>query len=65
MDDSFAQEVGAGAAAHLSFDRFDPVDVAFGGAGAAGQGESVGDGGEVLADPGGEAGHVPGEAVKW
>jgi hypothetical protein len=31
MDDAFAQEVEAGAAVHLSFDRFDPVDVAFGG----------------------------------
>jgi hypothetical protein len=32
----------------------EPVDVAFDGAGAVGQGEPGGDGGEVLADPGGE-----------
>src|SRR6266487_6327405 len=54
MDDAFAQQVEAGAAVHLSFDRFEPVDVAFGGAGAVGQGEPGGDGGHVLADPGGE-----------
>ena len=54
MDHSFAQQVEAGAAVHLSFDCFDPVDVAFGGAGTVGQGERGGDGGEVLADAGGE-----------
>ena len=54
MDDAFAQEVEAGAAVHLSFDRFDAVDVAFGGSGAVGQSQAGGDGVDVLADPGGE-----------
>jgi hypothetical protein len=51
MDDSFAQKVEPGAAAHLSFVCFGPVDVAFSEAGAAGQGESGGNGGEVLYAP--------------
>jgi hypothetical protein len=39
MDDAFAQQAEAGAAIHLSFDRFEPVDVAFGSAGTVGQGK--------------------------
>jgi hypothetical protein len=54
MDDAFAQQVEAGAAVHLPFDRFDPVDVAFGGTGAVGQAQPGGDRGQVVADPGGE-----------
>jgi hypothetical protein len=54
MDDAFAQLVEAGVAVHLSFDGFEPVDVAFGGAGTVGQAQPGGDGGQVLADPGGE-----------
>jgi hypothetical protein len=44
----------AGTAAHLPLEGFEPVDVAFGGPGAAGQGEPGGDGGQVEADPSGE-----------
>jgi hypothetical protein len=54
MDDAFAEEVEAGAAVHLPFDCLDPVDVAFGGAGAVGQGQSGGDRGQVEADSFGE-----------
>jgi hypothetical protein len=32
IDDALAEEVEAGAAVHLSLDRFEPVDVALGGA---------------------------------
>jgi hypothetical protein len=54
MDHAFAKQVEAGAAVHLSLDRFEPVDVAFGGAGAIRQGEPGGDGVQVVADAGGE-----------
>jgi hypothetical protein len=53
--DAFAQEVWVRPPVHLSFDHLDAVDVAFDGAGAAGQGEAVCDSGPVLAQPGGEA----------
>ena len=54
VDDAFAQQIEAGTAVHLSFDRFEPVDVAFDGPGAMGQAQPGGDRGQVVADPGGE-----------
>ena len=53
-DDALAEQGEAGSAVHLAFDHLDPVDVAFDFAGAVGQGEAVGDGLLVGADPGGE-----------
>ena len=54
-EDAAAEEVEVGAAVHLPLDRFDAVDVSFDGAGAVGQAEAVGDGGEVALDAVGEA----------
>jgi len=51
---AFSQQGQAGAAEHLAFDHFEPVDVAFGWAGAVGQGQAVADGVEVAAQVGGE-----------
>jgi hypothetical protein len=48
--DALAEQVGFGAAIHLSLEHLDAVDVAFDGAGAVGDGEPGGDGGPVLAE---------------
>ena len=53
-EDASAEEVEVGAAVHLPLDHLDAVDVSFDGAGAVGQAESVGDGGEVALDAAGE-----------
>jgi hypothetical protein len=53
--DALAEQVGFGAAVHLSFDHLDAVDVAFDGAGAVGDGEPGGDGGPVFAESFAEA----------
>jgi len=53
---AFSQQGQAGAAEHLAFDHFEPVDVAFGWSGAVGQGQAVADGVEVAAQVGGERG---------
>ena len=43
-EDAAAEQAGAGAVAHLAFEHFDAVDVAFDGARAPGEAESVSDG---------------------
>jgi len=53
-EDAFAEQVEVRAAVHLSFEHLDPVDVAFDGAGAVGQGQAVRDGGVVSFESGGE-----------
>src|SRR5262249_49370723 len=52
---AFAEQVQAGAAEHLAFEHFEPVDVALDWAGAVGQGQAVADGVQVAAQVGGEA----------
>ena len=42
QQDSFAEQVEAGSAIHLSFEHLDPVDAAFDGSGAEGQVQSGG-----------------------
>src|SRR5262249_28457625 len=54
QEDSLAEQVEAGAAIHLPFEHFDPVDVAFDLAGAVGQGQAVEYGGMVALEPGRE-----------
>src|SRR5215472_11810442 len=53
-EDAAAEQVGAGASVHLSFEHLDAVDVAFDGAGAPGKAEPVGDGVLVGAQAGDE-----------
>src|SRR5262245_61002649 len=61
---AFAEQVQAGAAEHLAFEHFEPVDVALDRAGAVGQGQAVADGVQVAAQVGGEAGQR-GEGVAF
>src|SRR6266550_7246934 len=51
---AFSQHGQAGAAEHLAFEHFEPVDVALHWAGAVGQGQAVADGVEVAAQVSGE-----------
>src|SRR5205823_5535511 len=51
---AFSEQVEAGAAEHLAFEHFEPVDVALHWAGAVGQGQAVADGVEVAAQVAGE-----------
>jgi hypothetical protein len=53
-EDSSAEQVGAGASVHLSFEHLEAVDVAFDGIGAPLEAESVGDGVLVGAQAGGK-----------
>jgi hypothetical protein len=53
--DALAEQVGFHAPVHLPFDHLDAVDMAFGGAGAVGDGEPGDDGGPVPAESAGEA----------
>jgi hypothetical protein len=55
---SLAQEIETGSAVHLSFDRLDPVDVAFDKARAVRQCQACGDGVQVA----GQASSEPGDA---
>src|SRR5580704_997371 len=49
--DALAEQVGFSASVHLSLDHLDAVDVAFDSAGAVGDGEPGGDGGQSLRSP--------------
>jgi hypothetical protein len=53
---AFSEQFQAGAAEHLAFEHFEPVDVAFDWSGAVGQGQAVADGVEVAAQVVGEGG---------
>jgi hypothetical protein len=53
-DDAFAEQVEVGAAEHLSFDHLYAVHRPFDRSRAVGQGESIGDGVEIAAQPGDE-----------
>ncbi len=55
QEDAFSEQIQAGAAEHLAFEHLEPVDVAFNGPGAIGQGEAVPDGVEVAAQVAGES----------
>jgi hypothetical protein len=59
-EDAFGEEGESGAAVHLPFDDLGEVVEAFDEAGAPGQGEGVGDGRVVLADPADEGPQVGG-----
>jgi len=54
-DDAFRQQVEAGAAIHLSFDRLEPVHVALGGPGTVGKAQPGRDRSQVQTDPGSES----------
>jgi hypothetical protein len=53
-ENAFPQEVEFRAAVHLSFDRFEAIDVSFDATGIVGHGQPVDDGGVIVSQAGGE-----------